>query len=330
MNDMKAFLKRKIGLKNKYRIRYFLHVLGIPNPFLSSETVILNAKYAFNFRLRKRIPIYPNLIVIGAYRSGTSSLHHYLKLHPEIFMSNPIKETLHYFSFLTQKKFFRERNLPLLSERHLKKSYLLKGYHAEKYIGDVSPQYSMGITNEILMIPKNIRHLVPYAKIIYLVRDPLIRIRSAYWMALRKDSKYKDCKLFWNSDYAPLESSLYYKQISKYRNCFSNDQILVMEYDAFFSNIPFSLFRIFDFLGLERIKLPETFPVINYSQEHFMADKPNIVCERFFFNSIMSELKNDSKRLSESFHLDLDHWFTDQEGWVVKDQSSENSRSMLR
>ena len=31
----------------------------------------------------------PDFIVIGAMKSGTTSLHHYLNLHPEISMSKP-------------------------------------------------------------------------------------------------------------------------------------------------------------------------------------------------------------------------------------------------
>jgi len=37
----------------------------------------------------------PNLFIVGAPRSGTTSLYNYLKQHPEVFMS-PIKEP-HYF-----------------------------------------------------------------------------------------------------------------------------------------------------------------------------------------------------------------------------------------
>lgn len=33
----------------------------------------------------------PNLVIIGAAKCGTTSLHYYLSLHPEIFMSE-IKE----------------------------------------------------------------------------------------------------------------------------------------------------------------------------------------------------------------------------------------------
>ena len=40
---------------------------------------------------------FPNFIVIGASKCGTTSLYAYLKQHPEIFLSH-IKET-HFFSF---------------------------------------------------------------------------------------------------------------------------------------------------------------------------------------------------------------------------------------
>ena len=33
----------------------------------------------------------PNFLIVGAPKSGTSSLHYYLKQHPEIYMS-PVKE----------------------------------------------------------------------------------------------------------------------------------------------------------------------------------------------------------------------------------------------
>ena len=38
----------------------------------------------------------PNLIIIGAMKCGTTSLHNYLSLHPEIYMSE--KKEINYFS----------------------------------------------------------------------------------------------------------------------------------------------------------------------------------------------------------------------------------------
>ncbi|MDP9141522.1 MAG: sulfotransferase, partial [Pseudomonadota bacterium] len=36
-------------------------------------------------------PPIPNFLIIGAQKSGTTSLHAYLKAHPSIFMSTPLK-----------------------------------------------------------------------------------------------------------------------------------------------------------------------------------------------------------------------------------------------
>ena len=38
----------------------------------------------------------PNLFIVGAPKSGTTSIYNYLKNHPEVFMS-PIKEP-HFFA----------------------------------------------------------------------------------------------------------------------------------------------------------------------------------------------------------------------------------------
>ncbi len=40
-------------------------------------------------RRRKRHAAMPNLIIIGGLKCGTTSIHHYLGLHPEIQMSKP-------------------------------------------------------------------------------------------------------------------------------------------------------------------------------------------------------------------------------------------------
>src|SRR6185295_11391072 len=40
-------------------------------------------------RRRKRHAELPNLIIIGGLKCGTTSIHHYLGLHPEIQMSKP-------------------------------------------------------------------------------------------------------------------------------------------------------------------------------------------------------------------------------------------------
>ena len=46
----------------------------------------------------------PNFFVVGAAKSGTTSLYEYLKLHPEVYMA-PIKETHHFSTDIDNTKF---------------------------------------------------------------------------------------------------------------------------------------------------------------------------------------------------------------------------------
>src|SRR3954463_6324498 len=43
----------------------------------------------------ERSPMLPNFLIIGAMKGGTTSLYHYLRPHPEVFM--PVTKELHFF-----------------------------------------------------------------------------------------------------------------------------------------------------------------------------------------------------------------------------------------
>src|SRR5438309_2284856 len=105
----------------------------------------------------------PNLIVIGAARCGTTSLHKYLAAHPEIAMSRE-KE----LSFFVEEKNW-SRGL---------------GWYAAQFgaqapvRGESSPAYSAFPLYR--GVPERMARTVPDAKLVYLVRDPIARIASHY------------------------------------------------------------------------------------------------------------------------------------------------------
>ena len=47
----------------------------------------------------------PNFLIIGAPRSGTTSLYHYLKAHPQVFMSK--QKELRFFAFVGETLNFK-------------------------------------------------------------------------------------------------------------------------------------------------------------------------------------------------------------------------------
>jgi Sulfotransferase domain len=122
----------------------------------------------------------PNFLIIGFEKAGTTSVYHYLKQHPEIFVS-PTKET-NFFIYEGQNPKF----LPYVSEELLvAKSLgayraLFQDVAAHKAIGEASPLYLADPH-----APEAIRRYIPEAKLIALLRDPVERAYSAYWMQVR-------------------------------------------------------------------------------------------------------------------------------------------------
>jgi hypothetical protein len=101
----------------------------------------------------------PNLIVIGAQKCGTSGLHYYLSLHPEVSMSTP--KELNYF--------IAERNLPRGIEwysRHFDPNARCRG--------EASPNYTA--YPQHLGVPERIAAVVPDLRLVYIVSDPVERI----------------------------------------------------------------------------------------------------------------------------------------------------------
>src|SRR3954453_11511153 len=105
----------------------------------------------------------PNLIIIGGVQAGTTSLHHYLSLHPEIAMSRP--KELNFF--------VAELNNDLGPDW-----YASHFDAAAKVRGETSPHYTARPRLE--GTAGRMRELIPAARLIYAVRDPIARLLSHY------------------------------------------------------------------------------------------------------------------------------------------------------
>jgi Sulfotransferase domain len=113
----------------------------------------------------------PNLIIIGAMKCGTTSLHSYLDLHPDISMSQP--KELRYFD----DPAWRER--------------------VDWYAGHFDP--GAAVTGEATVyytahpwipdVPRRMHELVPDARLIYVVGDPLRRLVAQWveWCTIEAD-----------------------------------------------------------------------------------------------------------------------------------------------
>jgi hypothetical protein len=178
----------------------------------------------------------PNLIIIGAMKSGTSSMHNYLDAHSDIAMSR--QKELNFFSF--------DRNWQRGETwygRHFSSSAAIRG--------ESSPSYSK--FPKVPHVPERMTTLIPSARFIYLVRDPVARIVSHY-MHLREGGREnrslnEALMQFEGNQY--IDCSRYHMQLERYLDHFSQSQILVVSAEDLKDNRDETLRRVFRFLDVD-------------------------------------------------------------------------------
>jgi len=177
----------------------------------------------------------PNLIIIGAQKCGTSGLHYHLGLHPEISMSKP--KELNFF--------IEERNWPRGEEwyrRHFDPG--------AKVRGEASPNYTA--FPQHIGVPERMAALVPDAKLIYLLRDPLERI-AAHWVhnfaKRREKGDLASTLAHPNTSY--LQRSQYAMQLQQFLNHFPRERIMILDQEDFRKNRTETLRRVFEFSGAD-------------------------------------------------------------------------------
>ena len=180
----------------------------------------------------------PNLIIIGAMKCGTTSLHYYLNQHPEISMSSP-----------KELKFF-------VAEKNWQRGVEWYRSHfsdSAKIRGEASPDYTACHRRQ--NVASRIYSVVPEAKLIYIIRDPVERIISHYMHRKLKGVEHRtinealsECDLC-NNNY--LLRSQYYLQLKEYLNYFPNRQILILTLEELSSHPQKTLKKIFSYLEVE-------------------------------------------------------------------------------
>lgn len=179
----------------------------------------------------------PNLVVIGAAKCGTTSLHAYLDAHPEISMSR--EKELHFF---VERKNW-ERGLGW---------YESQFDSAAPVRGESSPGYSAFPLYQGVV--ERMSETIPHARLVYLVRDPVERIVSHYthrtvnWPEMGTlEQALADAHVReWL-----VTPSRYWLQLERYLMRFPAEQILVVDSDELRASRAEVLARIFAFLGVE-------------------------------------------------------------------------------
>lgn len=179
---------------------------------------------------------FPNFIIVGVAKAGTTSFYHYLSQHPDVFMSTP-KEP-RFFAYLADPRRFTgpgdERVWSRAVTEHDAYRSLFSKAEGARAIGEASVIYlpHRGTAETIA------RH-VPDARIIVLLRDPVERAHSAF-LYQRRDA-YEMCSTFeeapaeepgriaagWHYGWHYRDQGHYYRNLAPYYEHFGAGKIRV-------------------------------------------------------------------------------------------------------
>jgi hypothetical protein len=177
----------------------------------------------------------PNFLIIGAAKSGTTSLYHYLQQHPDVYMS-PIKEPQYYCDE-------GERAVPALDAYQR----LFDGVTSQTAVGEASPQYLNSPS-----APRRIADDIPDAKLIVSLRNPADRAYSYYLGRIRGGHERAGVADAMRPGAFYFQTSLYHPGLSRYFERFDTSRIKVILFDDLSADAAAVVRELYTFLGVDQ------------------------------------------------------------------------------
>lgn len=193
----------------------------------------------------------PDFLLLGAQKSGTKTLMHYLYQHPQVWQPA-----------WREMRFFSQEN-PLKPEKY--QAYF-KDCPITTITGESTPDY--------LFAPytaARIKQMLPDARLIVLLRDPAERAISHYYHNCRKgreslplmaalDAEATRCRVRltdgpWPADslhFAYYERGLYLQQLQQYWAQFDAEQMLILHSQDLWQRPQVTFDQVCDFLHIKR------------------------------------------------------------------------------
>ena len=205
----------------------------------------------------------PNFLIVGAAKSGTTSLYHYLSQHPDIFM--PMWKELSFF--------IGDPHGPLHKVKKPEYYYrVFSNVKNQSRVGEASTSY---LYDQIA--PQRIKEILGKIKILILLRNPVDMAYSLYNHQVRRegetlrsfefalaeeDNRRKNImfrkKCYgWHANYYYYHRGLYFKQVKRYLDAFGQDNVLIFLFDELINDALAVAQRAFRFLVVDDTYVPD-------------------------------------------------------------------------
>ncbi len=241
----------------------------------------IKGRFSRNFRqLTAPVRLLPDFLILGASRCGTTSLHYYLNIHPAISMA---RKEVHFFDlFYNNGIGWYRQFFPTLFYK-----YYCEIIHSQKLLlGEATPYYLLHP-----LAPQRVSQFSPSVKLIVLLRNPVDRAYSDYWLQVKlgvetlsfekaidleperlkgekqriiiQDGRYYS---FNHHRFSYLARSTYIDQILVWQRLFMPEQMLILRSEDFFE-APCTVYnKVCDFLNLPsyNLKSPQKHKSVDY------------------------------------------------------------------
>lgn len=198
--------------------------------------------------------ILPNIYIIGAQKSGTTSLFDWVGQHPEIY-ANPASKD---YPFFTDERLYNHRKKDFLN--------LFKKNDSKKVI--------LGCEANLMYVPEAIERmqsLIPEAKLIAILRNPVDRAFSAWFYAMERglekrtfseaiEEEMKGKTIpphTWEGRQKNyLRHGLYAQQLEGVFRFYPGDKVMVLIYEDVIKDPAKEIKKVFRFIGIDESFIP--------------------------------------------------------------------------
>ena len=195
----------------------------------------------------------PNLVIIGAQKAGTTSLSAALAKHPDVFMSNPMKEPTYFFPETALIQRMKRYDVTTVATRaEVLAKVMKRGYSNERYFCEASTDYTIGQVAQKYDIPQRMKQESPDMRLLYIVRNPFERLMSNFRHIAKQThttsliALLEDPKLGENM----ILTSCYGRQLAWYFKHFDSATVHILFFEEFTRDQNTELRKVYDFLDL--------------------------------------------------------------------------------
>ena len=199
----------------------------------------------------------PDFLGLGTQKGGTTTLHRLLDQHPAIHL--PACKEVHYF----------DQNY---DKGHSWYSEQFQAAQPGQRCGDITPFYLFHPD-----VPERIHRLLPHARLIVLLRDPVERAISQLFHARKRgfepleptdafaaeSQRLASGTAYSLQKHSYLSRSRYLEQLDRYEALFPSEQMLILRSEDLFSQPEQVWEQLLHFLGVPRMDLPGPLPQAN-------------------------------------------------------------------